>query len=96
MLEAEWNEQASLSPEFKGLKHPVNINLGVIDGGEWPSSVPTECTLDVRIGIPTGITLEVYTLKQKTKDHKNKKQNERGRNKRGVDINKYDRQHVQE
>jgi acetylornithine deacetylase len=58
-LEDEWNAQSALPAEFQGLKHPVNINLGVIDGGEWPSSVPTECTLDVRVGVPPGITLEV-------------------------------------
>eukprot|EP00026_Physarum_polycephalum_P008451 Phypoly_transcript_08537.p1 GENE.Phypoly_transcript_08537~~Phypoly_transcript_08537.p1 ORF type:complete len:361 (+),score=65.07 Phypoly_transcript_08537:1-1083(+) len=62
-LEDEWNSQAALPVEFQGLKHPVNINLGVIDGGEWPSSVPTECTLDVRVGVPPGITLEAARAK---------------------------------
>lgn len=57
-LEGEWNSVSVLPAEMKGLTHPVNINLGVVHGGEWPSSVPTECNLDVRVGVPPGITLQ--------------------------------------
>jgi len=62
-LETEWNELSALPADFHHVKHPVNTNLGVIDGGEWPSSVPTECTLDVRVGIPPGITMEAARAK---------------------------------
>ncbi|MFP6743642.1 MAG: M20/M25/M40 family metallo-hydrolase [Alphaproteobacteria bacterium] len=40
---------------YKGAKHPINFNLGVIEGGEWPSSVPTECKFKMRVGFFPGI-----------------------------------------
>ncbi|RQG95459.1 ArgE/DapE family deacylase [Natrarchaeobius chitinivorans] len=38
--------------------HVTNLNIGVIDGGEWPSTVPGEVTLEGRIGWPPGETRE--------------------------------------
>jgi len=62
-IEDEWNSPSVLPSAYNNMKHPVNTNLGVIEGGEWPSSVPTVCTLDVRVGIPPGIKMEVAKAK---------------------------------
>jgi acetylornithine deacetylase len=34
--------------------HPININLGRIQGGEWNSSVPCTCTMGLRVGFYPG------------------------------------------
>jgi acetylornithine deacetylase len=36
--------------------HPINFNLGRISGGEWTSSVPTHCRVDMRLGFYPGRT----------------------------------------
>ncbi len=54
-LEARWNEEDMRHPSYAGDKHPVNFNLGVIRGGEWASSVPTECTFHMRVGFFPGV-----------------------------------------
>ena len=55
-LEERWNEPAHRHPAYAGHRHPVNFNLGRIEGGEWTSSVPSRCTMDVRIGFHPGMT----------------------------------------
>lgn len=42
-------------PDFKDHAHPLNVNIGVICSGDWPSSVPAECTFEARIGFYPGI-----------------------------------------
>jgi acetylornithine deacetylase len=49
-LEARWNEPSARYRCFASHAHPVNFNLGKIQGGEWASSVPTTCRADIRIG----------------------------------------------
>lgn len=49
-LEAEWNRPENRHPAFAGHPHPINFNLGRIEGGEWNSSVPCTCTMGLRIG----------------------------------------------
>ena len=39
-------------PSLEG--HVTNINLGVVEGGDWPASVPAEVTLKGRVGWPPG------------------------------------------
>ncbi|WP_366922289.1 ArgE/DapE family deacylase [Metallumcola ferriviriculae] len=34
--------------------HPLNVNVGVIKSGDWPSNVPAECTFEARIGFYPG------------------------------------------
>ena len=46
-LEEELNE--SPPPPLDDLEHPLNFNVGVISGGDWPSTVAAECTLSCRI-----------------------------------------------
>lgn len=49
-LEAEWNRPENRHPSYREHPHPLNFNFGRIEGGEWTSSVPCQCRLDVRIG----------------------------------------------
>lgn len=43
-------------PKLEG--HVTNINIGVIQGGDWPSTVPGEIVLKGRVGWPPGETRE--------------------------------------
>lgn len=54
-LEAEWNRPENRHPAYREHAHPINFNLGRIEGGEWTSSVPCRCTLNVRIGFYPGM-----------------------------------------
>ncbi len=55
-LEEEWNGKRH--PAFADHPRPININLGKIQGGEWTSSVPTRCVMDVRVGFYPGMSVE--------------------------------------
>ena len=50
-LENRWNERKSELRYFADVERPININIGKIHGGDWASSVPAWCTLDVRAAI---------------------------------------------
>jgi acetylornithine deacetylase len=54
-LETQWNEPANRHPAFAHLEHPLRFNLGKINGGEWASSVPTRCVMDLRCGFYPGV-----------------------------------------
>ncbi len=54
-LETRWNVQASGHKLLKNLDHPLNFNIGKIEGGDWASSVPAWCRIDCRIAFPPGI-----------------------------------------
>jgi len=54
-LEAEWNARKVGMAHFEEVAKPININVGKIAGGDWASSVPAWCTLDVRAAIYPGI-----------------------------------------
>ncbi len=61
-LEEAWNAPEHRHPAYREHVHPVNFNLGRIEGGEWASSVPTRCRVDLRVGFYPGMTLaEVRT-----------------------------------
>jgi acetylornithine deacetylase len=49
-LEAAANRSELRHPRFEGVEHPLNYNVGVARGGDWPSTVPEECVLEVRLG----------------------------------------------
>ena len=53
-LEEEWNGRRSAFPPFDAVEHPINLNIGKIAGGDWPSSVPAWCNFDVRLAIYPG------------------------------------------
>jgi acetylornithine deacetylase len=51
-LEARMNEHPP--PPFDVVEHPINLNPGVIAGGDWPSTVAATCTLSCRLGLYPG------------------------------------------
>ncbi|GLY68022.1 ArgE/DapE family deacylase [Amycolatopsis taiwanensis] len=53
-LEAEWNRRRGEHRYFDDIEHPINFNFGVINGGDWPSSVPAQCTFTVRAALYPG------------------------------------------
>lgn len=34
---------------YKDFEHPLNLNIGIMSGGDWPSTVPAECELHGRL-----------------------------------------------
>ena len=44
-----------LDPPFDQVGHPYNVNVGVIQLGEWPSSVPAVAQIEVRVGHPDSV-----------------------------------------
>lgn len=54
-LEAEMN--ASPPPPFDLFSHPINLNVGAIRGGDWPSTVPGVCVTDYRIALFPGASV---------------------------------------
>jgi acetylornithine deacetylase len=57
-LEARWNEDKSGRAHFEDEEHPINLNIGRIEGGDWASSVPAWCRLHCRIAIYPGVSTE--------------------------------------
>jgi acetylornithine deacetylase len=55
-LEAELN--AEPPPPFDGIEHPINLNVGVIEGGDWPSTVAAECVTRFRLALYPGERVE--------------------------------------
>jgi acetylornithine deacetylase len=51
-LEAELN--ASKPPLYAGYPHPINLNVGMISGGDWPSTVAGECVTSFRLACYPG------------------------------------------
>lgn len=41
-------------PAFADVEHPINLNIGVINGGDWPSTVPGSCELRCRLAVYPG------------------------------------------
>lgn len=51
-LEAELN--VAPPPPFDRVAHPIAMNVGVIRGGDWPSTAPGECVTSYRIALYPG------------------------------------------
>ena len=45
-LETQWNHNPQ--EPFASLPHPININIGMVHAGDWPSTVPEEAVLHIR------------------------------------------------
>lgn len=45
-------------PLYKGIPIPIPINIGRIEGGSWPSSVPDSLILEGRCGVAPNETIE--------------------------------------
>ena len=56
-LEAAVNAE-DRSSWFAAHPHPLNYNIGVVRAGEWASSVPEECRLEVRLAAHPGADLD--------------------------------------
>ena len=54
-LEKEMN--ANKHPAYASVARPINFNLGTISGGNWPSSVASHCSFQVRVGAYPGADL---------------------------------------
>lgn len=54
-LEQEWNDARTGREHFADVDHPINLNIGKIEGGDWASSVPCWCRIDCRIGLYPGV-----------------------------------------
>ena len=52
-LEVRWNE-APKHAAYADVDHPLNLNIGRIEGGDWASSVPSWCRFDVRMAVYPG------------------------------------------
>lgn len=66
-LEQQWNAPEGRHACYHRHEHPVNFNLGKIQGGEWASSVPTAARADIRLGFypgksPSEVRAEVEAL----------------------------------
>jgi acetylornithine deacetylase len=55
-LEAELN--AVKPPLYAAYPHPINLNVGVIRGGDWPSTVAGECVTHFRLALYPGERVE--------------------------------------
>ena len=50
-------------PLWEGMHHPINLNIGVIQGGDWPSTVPAACDIRVRTSFFPGTTVQEMQAK---------------------------------
>lgn len=57
-MEAAANEPGARHDAYRDVVHPLNYNVGVVRGGDWPSSVPSECVLEVRFSAYPGADLD--------------------------------------
>jgi acetylornithine deacetylase len=57
-LETELNAQPP--PQFADYQRPIHLNVGMIRGGDWPSTVPAACVMHCRIAhFPGGPVAEL-------------------------------------
>ncbi len=47
-LEEELN-QPPLPPPYETFDHPLNLNVGILNGGDWPSTVPADAEFHCRL-----------------------------------------------
>lgn len=53
-LTEEWNAEKVNYSYFEELDHPINFNVGKIEGGDWASTVAAWCRISCRIAIYPG------------------------------------------
>jgi acetylornithine deacetylase len=56
VLEEELN--ADPPSPYDTVSHPLNFNVGVVAGGDWPSTVAAECSLSCRIAAYPGAPID--------------------------------------
>jgi acetylornithine deacetylase len=52
-LESAMNEEER-PPEYRDMNHPINLNIGIIRGGDWPSTVPAMAEFHGRLSFFPG------------------------------------------
>jgi acetylornithine deacetylase len=57
-LEKEMNDQKKGRLYFEHMASPINLNVAMIQGGDWASSVPAWCTIDCRVALFPGTTAQ--------------------------------------
>jgi acetylornithine deacetylase len=57
-LEKETNHESNIPDLYKGIEHPINLNVGTINGGDWQSTVAGECVTGFRFGAFPGESLD--------------------------------------
>ena len=74
LLEKKWNLESNRHTSFLNTNNPIKFNLGVIEGGEWASSLATRCQMQIRVGFFPGEEISQVckkiedTLKQTIED----------------------------
>lgn len=53
-VEARWNAEKSAHRGYEDIPKPINLNIGLIKGGDWGSSVPAWCRFQVRVSLYPG------------------------------------------
>lgn len=53
-LERRWIEEGRTKARFKDLANPVALTFGTISGGDWIASIPSDCSVEGRIGFYPG------------------------------------------
>lgn len=53
-IERRWNAEAPNHRYFEDIAHPINFNVGRIEGGDWASTVAAWCKMQCRIAIYPG------------------------------------------
>lgn len=56
-LEAELN-LSDVPPEYQDMVHPLNLNIGIFKGGDWPSTVPATAEFHGRLSFFPGVSYE--------------------------------------
>jgi len=54
-LEAELN-RTNIPPEYSDVSHPLNLNIGIFKGGDWPSTVPAAAEFHGRLSFFPGVS----------------------------------------
>ena len=57
-LEEAFNAEKAGRLHFEDQAHPINLNIGKIEGGDWASSVPCWCRVDCRVGLYPGVSAQ--------------------------------------
>ena len=53
-VEARWNAEKGAHRGYEDIPKPINLNIGLIEGGDWGSSVPAWCKFQVRVSLYPG------------------------------------------
>jgi acetylornithine deacetylase len=56
-LEQSLND-SNIPEAYRGITHPINLNTGIIKGGNWPSTVPAKSELHCRLSYFPGTTYD--------------------------------------